>query len=46
MATGLDAGPWFSWMGGPHMKQTQHLGIWDAASWHADIAMAMVDVEQ
>ena len=25
-------GPWFSWMGGPQLKETPHLGIWDAAA--------------
>ncbi|CAL1156330.1 unnamed protein product [Cladocopium goreaui] len=33
MPTGLSAKtPWFSWMGGPHLKETPQLGIWDSAS--------------
>ncbi|CAE7659929.1 Vps13c, partial [Symbiodinium pilosum] len=33
MATRLPStGPWFSWMGGPHVKETPQLGIWDSAS--------------
>ncbi|CAK8998506.1 unnamed protein product [Durusdinium trenchii] len=32
MATGVTSGPWFSWKGGPFLKETPHLGIWDTAS--------------
>jgi len=33
MPTGLSAKtPWFSWMGGPHLKETPQLGIWDSVA--------------
>ena len=33
MPTGLSAKtPWFSWMGGPHLKETLQLGIWDSVA--------------
>ena len=34
MPTGLSSKtPWFSWMGGPHLKETPNVGVWDSVAW-------------
>ena len=39
MPTGLSCKtPWFSWMGGPHLKETPNVGVWDAAACRLDIS--------